>query len=116
MAVAGAVVALRRGTVERRSTAVVCYLLAAGALSQVVVALLGDGYYELVKHTVLAGYATALLVAIGLPTAVSAVGRRLRGRRPDPVAGDGRESAREVGSDLMLPAAAPRRQQGPAAS
>lgn len=116
VAVAGAVVALRRGTVERRSTAVVCYLLAAGALSQVVVALLGDGYYELVKHTVLAGYATALLVAIGLPTAVSAVGRRLRGRRPDPVAGDGRESAREVGSDLMLPAAAPRRQQGPAAS
>jgi hypothetical protein len=83
-AVAGAAVALRsRADAGRRATAAVCYLLGAGALSQVVVALLGDGYYELVKHTVLAGWSTALLVAVGAGALADAAARRARARRSD---------------------------------
>lgn len=98
VAVGAAVVCLRRSArAEARSTAVVCYLLAAGALSQVVVALLGDGYYELVKHTVLAGYATALLVAVGLGAASSVLRQRLTaGRRSGTAAERATTQARPV--------------------
>lgn len=85
---AAAVVSVRPSTSPaRRATAVVCYLLSAGALSQVVVALLGDGFYEMVKHTVLASFATALLgaVAAGLlaDKAVHEVRRRAGRARSD---------------------------------
>lgn len=39
-------------------------VLAATAASQVPVALLGDGYYELAKHLVVAAFATGLLLAV----------------------------------------------------
>ena len=68
---------------DARALGAVCFLLAGTALSQVLVSLVGDGYYELVKHTVLAGYATALLVAITIGAVVGAVGGR-RGRRGAP--------------------------------
>jgi len=66
---------------DARALGAVSYLLAGTALSQVLVSLVGDGYYELVKHTVLAGYATALLVAITIAALVGVVGRRLDRRR-----------------------------------
>jgi hypothetical protein len=82
--VAGAVALFRSSrTAEGRSLGAVCYLLGAAALSQVVIAVAGDGYYELVKHTVLAGYATALLLAVGVGAAVSASVRHWR-RSPTP--------------------------------
>ena len=74
------VTALRRSSSSGcRFGAVVCCLLAAGALSQVLVSLLGDGYYELVKHAVLSSYATALLIAIAVGSAGSWVVERRRG-------------------------------------
>ncbi len=79
--IVGAVALFRRSWCsEARALGAVCYLLAATALSQVLVALVGDGYYELVKHTVLAGYASALLLAVGSGALVSAAGRSLRRR------------------------------------
>jgi peptidoglycan/LPS O-acetylase OafA/YrhL len=81
---AGAVALFRSGrTAEGRSLGAVCYLLGAAALSQVVIAVVGDGYYELVKHTLLAAYATALLLAVGVGAAVSASLRHWR-RSPTP--------------------------------
>ncbi len=77
--VAGAVALFRRSSgTATRARGAVFYLLGATALSQVVVSVAGDGYYELVKHTVLAGYATALLFAVGLGVLLPVVGRRLR--------------------------------------
>ena len=74
---AGFVLALRRASDARtRTTGVLCYLLGIGALSQTVVALIGDGYYELVKHTVLSGFATGALLAVGLGALVGAVTER----------------------------------------
>lgn len=81
VALGAAVSAVRSPSASRRAVAAVLYLLAAGALGQVVVALLGDGRYELVKHTVLAGWATALLVGIGAGTSAAAVVGRAIGRR-----------------------------------
>ncbi len=82
--VAGAVLLLRRSSdAHQRALGGTCFLLAGTALSQVLVALVGDGYYELVKHTVLAGYATALLLAVAIAALVPVVGRRLPGRRLD---------------------------------
>ena len=79
--VAGALALLRRSMGrEGRALGAVCYLLGGAALSQVVIAVVGDGYYELVKHTVLSGYATALLLAVGAGALVPVLGRR-RGRR-----------------------------------
>jgi hypothetical protein len=46
----------------------------------VLIALVGDGYYELVKHTVLAGYATALLLAVTAGALVSMGVQRPRSR------------------------------------
>lgn len=107
VAVAAAAVALRRGAdPDRRSTAVVCYLLAAGALSQVVVALLGDGYYELVKHTVLAGYATAVLIAVAIGGAVSAASR-WAGQRRQALPADERETGGEEAARGGITAGAP---------
>ncbi|MBW3548431.1 MAG: hypothetical protein KY452_09900 [Actinobacteria bacterium] len=85
--VAGALALFRRsmGT-EGRALGAACYLLGAAALSQVVIAVVGDGYYELVKHTVLSGYATALLLAVGAGALASALGRRLPRRRADEAA------------------------------
>ncbi|MDP9071102.1 MAG: hypothetical protein M3N68_07420 [Actinomycetota bacterium] len=72
--VVGAVLLFRRSSGPRgRALGAVCYLLAGTALSQVLVALVGDGYYELVKHTVLAGYATALLAAVTAGALVAVV-------------------------------------------
>lgn len=77
--VVGALALFRRATSpEGRALGAISYLLGATALSQVVISVVGDGYYELVKHTVLAGYATALLVAVGVGALVPVVGRRLR--------------------------------------
>ncbi|MGI8691999.1 MAG: hypothetical protein ACR2JK_03750, partial [Geodermatophilaceae bacterium] len=83
VALVAAVVPLCRRSVgpDARALGAVCYLLAGTALSQVLVSLVGDGYYELVKHTVLAGYATALLLAITIAAVVRVVGRRLVRRR-----------------------------------
>lgn len=80
--VAGALALFRRslGT-SGRALGAVCFLLGAGALSQVVIAVAGDGYYELVKHSVLAGYATALLLAVGVGALASALGPHLPRRR-----------------------------------
>ena len=90
IALGATVVALRPSTsTGGRSLAVVCYLLGAGALTQVVVALLGDGYYELVKHTILAAYATAMLFALGVGGFAAAGLRRLRTWR------DGRDDRRD---------------------
>lgn len=94
--VAGALALFRRSMGRGgRALGAVCYLLGAAALSQVVIAVVGDGYYELVKHTVLSGYATALLLAVGAGALASALGRRRPRRRADgaaagdaPVAGD----------------------------
>ncbi len=75
--IAGGVAFFRRSSSTRaRALGAVCYLLAATALSQVLVALVGDGYYELVKHTALAGYATALLLAVIVGAVVPFVGQR----------------------------------------
>ncbi len=81
-AMVGGAVALFRRSSQRdaRALGAVCFLLGATALSQVGVAVAGDGYYELVKHTVLAGYATALLLAVGVGALVPVLGRRLRRR------------------------------------
>jgi sulfur relay (sulfurtransferase) DsrF/TusC family protein len=90
VALGGAVVALRAADPARRALAAVLYLLAAGALSQVVVALLGDGVYELVKHTVLAGWATALLLGVGAGAALAAaVGAAQRRRAQGTVVTNG---------------------------
>jgi hypothetical protein len=80
--VAGLVALFRRswGT-QARVLGAIYYLLAATALSQLLISLLGDGYYELVKHTVLAGYASALMLAVGIGYVVPLVGRRLLHRR-----------------------------------
>jgi uncharacterized membrane protein len=90
--VVGAVAMFRRSAgTEARAVGAVCYLLGATALSQVVVAVAGDGYYELVKHTVLSGYATALLLAVAAGALVSAWGGRRRRRPTDgPAAGAAR--------------------------
>ena len=86
--IAGAVALLRRSSgTETKALGALCYLLAATALSQVLISLLGDGDYELVKHTVLAGYATAVLLALGVGYGVALVGEGVRRRR----------TAREVG-------------------
>ncbi len=78
---AGVFTVLRRSSsAGARALGAVWYLLGATALSQVLVALLGDGYYELVKHTVLAGYATALMLAVAAGPLLSALGRRLADR------------------------------------
>jgi len=50
-----------------------------GSRQRWLVSLLGNGYYELVKHTVLSSYATALLNAIAVGSIGSAVVERLRG-------------------------------------
>lgn len=72
--VAGALALFRRSfTAEARALGAVCYLLGATAFSQVVIAVAGDGYYELVKHTVLSGYATALLLAVAAGALVAAL-------------------------------------------
>jgi hypothetical protein len=79
--ISGAVLLYRRSTSpEAKAQGAVCYLLGAGALSQVLIALVGDGYYELVKHTVLAGYATALLLAVTAGALVSVRVQRPRSR------------------------------------
>ena len=80
-ALASVATLLRTRSPATRSTAAVCCLLAVGALGQVVVAVVGDGYSELVKHTVLAGYATALLAAIALGAGVGAAADHLAARR-----------------------------------
>ncbi len=90
--VASAGALLRRSLgVERRALWAACYLLTATASSQWLISIAGDGYYELVKHTVLAGYATALLVAVGCGALAPVVVGRLRNR----------ESWRET--DVMAP-------------
>ncbi len=59
---AGAVLHLRRGaTREQRAWSALVAGLAVIAASQLVVSLLGDGYYELRKHLVFSSWATALL-------------------------------------------------------
>lgn len=79
--VASAVALLRRSLgVERRALWAACYLLTATASSQLLISIAGDGYYELVKHTVLAGYVTALLVAVGCGALLPVVVGRLRNR------------------------------------
>ncbi|MBW3574867.1 MAG: hypothetical protein KY450_08380 [Actinobacteria bacterium] len=70
--ISGAVVLYRRSSAtDAKALGAACYLLGATASSQVVIAVVGDGYYELVKHTVLAGYATALLLAVAAGALVS---------------------------------------------
>jgi hypothetical protein len=100
--VVGAVALFRRSAgTEGRALGAVCYLLGATALSQVVVAVAGDGYYELVKHTVLSGYATALLVAVAAGALASAVGRRLRTRRTATRAAAGGSSTSVAAADAV---------------
>ncbi|MBW3575448.1 MAG: hypothetical protein KY450_11365 [Actinobacteria bacterium] len=77
-AMVGGAVALFRRSSQRdaRALGAVCFLLGATAASQVVIAVVGDGYYELVKHTVLSGYATAMLFAVAAGALVPVLGRR----------------------------------------
>lgn len=107
-ALVSAVVALRRSSPPgRRATAAASYLLAAGALSQVLVALLGDGYYELVKHTILAGYATVLLGCLGAGWAVSRLAAAARTPHTAPAAPPSPSAPRRRGSKPGDPMSSP---------
>jgi hypothetical protein len=90
MAVWGVVLAVRRTVrgVDLRSWGYPLAFAALAAPAQVVVALLGDGYYELAKHTVFVGYLTWLALALCLGSLVCLVPSTAFRRRTPPAEED----------------------------